>query len=259
MERIRALIVDDEPIARQGLRTLLAAETGIEIIGECRNGREAVKEICEQSPDLVFLDIQMPKMSGFDVVAELGAANMPAVVFVTAYDQYAIRAFEIDAMDYLLKPFDQERFQKTIDRVKNHFRRGASSELNKTLNTLLSRLERVERKPIERIVIKSSGRIFFVNVNEIDWIEAAGNYVNLHVQDKSHLLRETMDAIFAKLPADRFLRIRRSLIVNIEQIKELQPLFKGEYQIILKDGTQLRSSRRYRDQLNPLLGESNQT
>jgi two-component system LytT family response regulator len=255
MEKIRALIVDDEPIARQGLRTLLAAETAIEIIGECRNGREAVKAICEQSPDLVFLDVQMPKMSGFDVVAELGAANMPAVVFVTAYDQYAIKAFEIDAMDYLLKPFDQERFQKTIDRVKSHFRQGSFTELNKTLSTLLTRLDQGEQKPIERIVIKAGGRIFFVNVDEIDWIEAAGNYVQLHVKDKSHLLRETMDAIFAKLPADKFLRIRRSLIVNVGQIKELQPLFKSEYQVILKDGTQLRSSRRYREQLNPLLGE----
>jgi two-component system, LytTR family, response regulator len=256
MERIRALIVDDEPIARKGLRALLDAETGIEIIGECRNGLEAVRAIRELSPDLVFLDVQMPKLSGFDVVAELGAANMPAVVFVTAYDQYAIKAFEIDAMDYLLKPFDEERFHKTIDRVRKHLRQGSFSELNKTLSTLLTRLDRSEAKPNERIVIKSGGRIFFVNVDEIDWIEAAGNYVRLHVGDKSHLLRETMDAMSAKLAADRFLRIRRSLIVNVEQIKVLEPLFKGEYQITLQDGTELRSSRRYRAQLNPLLGES---
>lgn len=257
MERIRALIVDDEPIAREGLRTLLAAEPGIEIIGECRNGREAVKAIREQSPDLVFLDVQMPKISGFDVVAEVGAANMPAVVFVTAYDQYAIRAFEIDAMDYVLKPFDEERFQKTIDRVRTHFQHGSFIELNKSLSALLTRLDRGEPKHNERIVIKSGGRVVFVNVDEIDWIEAAGNYVRLHVGGKSHLLRETMDAMSAKLAADKFLRIRRSLIVNIGRIKELQPLFKGAYQIILQDGTELSSSRRYRDQLNPLLGESN--
>jgi two-component system LytT family response regulator len=256
MERIRALIVDDEMIARQGLRTLLAADTGIEIIGECRNGREAVKAIREQSPDLVFLDVQMPQMSGFDVVAELGAANMPAIVFVTAYDQYAIKAFEIDAMDYLLKPFDEERLHKTIARVKNYFRHGSFAELNKTLSTLLTRFERAEPKHNERIVIKSGGRIFFVNADEIDWIEAAGNYVRLYVGEKSHLLRETMDAMSAKLDANRFVRIRRSLIVNVGQIKALQPLFKGEYQIILQDGTELRSSRRYRDQLNPLLGQS---
>jgi two-component system, LytTR family, response regulator len=256
MDRIRALIVDDEPIARQGLRALLDAETGIEVIGECRNGREAVKAIREQSPDLIFLDVQMPKMGGFDVVAELGAAQMPAVVFVTAYDQYAIKAFEIDAMDYLLKPFDEERFQKTLERVRSHFRQGSFSQLNQSLSALLTRLERGEAKQNERIVIKSGGRIFFVNADEIDWIEAAGNYVRLHVGVKAHLLRETMDAMAAKLAADRFLRIRRSLIVNVGQIKVLEPLFKGEYQIILLDGTELRSSRRYRAQLNQLLGES---
>jgi two-component system, LytTR family, response regulator len=256
MEKIRALIVDDEPIAREGLRTLLSAETGIEVIGECRNGREAIKAIREQVPDLVFLDVQMPRLGGFEVIAEIGAAQMPAVVFVTAYDQYAIKAFEIDALDYLLKPFDEERFQKTLTRVKQHFQGGAVHELNERLSALLKRLDRAEPKHLERVVIKSAGRIFFVDVAEIDWIEAAGNYAQLHVGDKAHLLRETMDALAAKLPADRFLRIRRSVIVNAERIKELQPLFKGEYQIILHDGTQLTSSRRYRAQLSPLLGES---
>jgi two-component system, LytTR family, response regulator len=256
MEKIRALIVDDEPIARQGLRTLLAAEAAIEIIGECGNGLAAVKAIREQSPDLVFLDVQMPKLSGFEVVAEIGAANMPAVIFVTAYDQYAIKAFEIDAMDYLLKPFDEERFQKALGRVKKHFRRGDFAGLNKTLSALLTRLERVEPKPNERVVIKSGGRIFFVNLDEIDWIEAAGNYVRLHVGGNSHLLRETMEAMAAKLSAYNFVRPRRSLLVNAGRIKMLQPLFKGEYQITLQDGTELRSSRRYRDHLRPLLGES---
>ncbi len=255
MKRIRALIVDDEPIAREGLRTLLAAEAGIEIIAECRNGREAVKAIREQSPDLVFLDVQMPKMSGFDVVNEVGGRNMPAVVFVTAHDQYAIRAFEIDAMDYLLKPFDEERFRKTIDRVRTHLQHGPLTGFNQSLSALLTRLNRDEPKHNERIVIKSGGRIFFVNEAEVDWIEAAGNYVRLHVGDKSHLLRETMDGMCARLAVDKFVRIRRSLIVNVERIRELQPLFKGEYQIILEDGTELSSSRRYRDHLNPLLGE----
>jgi len=249
------LIVDDEPIAREGLRTLLAAEPGIEVIGECRNGREAIKAIREQVPDLVFLDVQMPRLGGFEVIAEIGAAQMPAVVFVTAYDQYAIRAFEIDALDYLLKPFDEERFQKTIVRVKRYFQSGSVHELNERLSALLKRLDRAEPKHLERVVIKSAGRIFFVDVEEIDWIEAAGNYVRLHVGDKAHLLRETMDALAAKLHADQFLRIRRSVIVNAERVKELQPLFKGEYQIILHDGTKLTSSRRYRAQLNPLLGE----
>lgn len=256
MEKMRALIVDDEPIAREGLRTLLAAESDIEVIGECRNGREAIKAIREQAPDLVFLDVQMPRLGGFEVITEIGAAQMPAVVFVTAYDQYAIKAFEIDALDYLLKPFDEERFQKTMARVKRHFQGGSVHELNERLTALLKRLDNIEPKHLERVVIKSAGRIFFVDVEEIDWIEAAGNYVRLHVGDKSHLLRETMDALAAKLPADQFLRIRRSVIVNAARVKELQPLFKGEYQITLHDGTQLTSSRRYRTQLSPLLGES---
>lgn len=256
MEKIRTLIVDDEPIAREGLRMLLTRETGIEVIGECRNGREAIKAIREQAPALVFLDVQMPRLGGFEVLAEIGAAQMPAVVFVTAYDQYAIKAFEIDALDYLLKPFDEERFQKTLARVKRHFQGGSVQELNERLSALLKRLERAEPKHWERVVIKSAGRIFFVDVAEIDWIEAAGNYVQLHVGDKAHLLRETMDALAAKLPADQFLRIRRSVIVNAGRVKELQPLFKGEYQIILHDGTTLTSSRRYRAQLSSLLGES---
>jgi two-component system, LytTR family, response regulator len=256
MEKIRTLIVDDEPIAREGLRTLLTREPGIEVIGECRNGREAIKAIRELAPELVFLDVQMPRLGGFEVLAEIDAAQMPAVVFVTAYDQYAIRAFEIDALDYLLKPFDEERFQKTLERVKRHFQGGSVQELNERLAALLKRMERAEPKPIERLVIKSAGRIFFVEVTEIDWIEAAGNYVRLHVGDKAHLLRETMDALAAKLPSQQFLRIRRSVLVNAGRVKELQPLFKGEYQIILHDGTALTSSRRYRAQLSLLLGES---
>ena len=250
------LIIDDEPIARQGLRTLLASHRELEIIGECRNGREAVKAIAEQSPDLVFLDVQMPRMNGFEVVAEIGADDMPAVVFVTAYDEYAIKAFEVAALDYLLKPFDEDRFEKAIGRIKAHFSKTSFNQLNSSLSALLKSIDRETPKQDERVVIKSGGRIFFVNIDEIDWIEAAGNYVRLHVGDKSHLLRQTMDGIFEKLSEDKFVRIRRSVIVRISQIKMLQPLFKGEYQITLKDGTELNSSRRYRDQLGRLLGES---
>ncbi|HZS10544.1 MAG TPA: LytTR family DNA-binding domain-containing protein [Blastocatellia bacterium] len=257
MEKIRALIVDDEPIARAGLRTLLAAEPDFEVIGECRNGREAVKAIREQAPSLVFLDVQMPGMSGFDVLAEVGPASLPAVVFVTAYDQYAIKAFETGALDYLLKPFDEERFRKTVERVKRHFEAGDFHGLRERLSALLKRLDgevsRLEPKYPGRVVVKSAGRIFFVNVDEIDRIEAAGNYVKLHVADKAHLLRETMDAMEARLDPEKFVRIRRSVIVNVEYIRELRPLFKGEYVIILRDGTELTSSRRYRDHLSPLL------
>jgi two-component system LytT family response regulator len=256
MDKIRALIVDDEPIAREGLRTLLAAERDIEVIGECGNGRQAVKAIREQSPDLVFLDVQMPQMDGFDVIDEIGASRMPAVVFVTAYDQYALKAFEINAMDYLAKPFDEERLQKTLERARRFFQQAGLQELQQRLGALLQGLEREAPKQPERFVLKSAGRISFVTADEIDWIEAAGNYVRLHVGRESHLLRETMNAIADRLDPAQFLRIRRSVIVRIDRIKQLQPLFKGEYLVTLKDGTDLTSSRRYRESLSPLLGTS---
>ncbi len=253
MEKIRAIIVDDEPIAREGLRTLLTAERHVEIVGECRNGREAVQAIREQAPDLVFLDVQMPKMSGFEVIEQVGVAQMPAVVFVTAYDQYALQAFEINAMDYLLKPFDEERFQKTLQRARKHFQQQNTHDLQQRLAAVLEHLDNDQPKRPKRFVIKSAGRIFFVNVDEIDWIAAAGNYVQLHVGPQSHLLRQTMDALEAMLDAEKFLRIRRSAIVHVERIKELMPLSKGEYQIVLRDGTQLASSRRYRAKLDIIL------
>ncbi len=255
MQRIRVLIVDDEQIAREGLRTLLASEPDVEIVGECRNGREAIKAIHEKEPDLVLLDVQMPQLSGFDVIERVGVERMPAVVFVTAYDQYALRAFEINALDYLLKPFDEERFRRTLDRARRFFEREGLQDLRQRLSVLLEALDERKQKRAQRLVVKSAGRIFFVNVDEIDWIEAAGNYVALHVGRESHLLRETMNAMEGKLGTDSFVRIRRSAIVNVARIKELRPLFKGEYQIILRDGTRLTSSRRYRDQVNSLLKE----
>ncbi|MGH7456621.1 MAG: LytR/AlgR family response regulator transcription factor, partial [bacterium] len=253
MEKIRVLIVDDEPIAREGLRTLLSAERNVEIIGECRNGREAVQAIRVQAPDLVFLDVQMPKMNGLEVIEQIGVVQMPAVVFVTAYDQYALQAFEINAMDYLLKPFDEERFQKTLQRAGKHFQQQNAQNLQQRLAAVLDHFGNDQPKRPKRFVVKSAGRIFFVNVDEIDWIAAAGNYVQLHVGPQSHLLRQTMDAIEAMLDAEKFLRIRRSAIVHVERIKELKPLSKGEYQIILRDGTQLASSRRYRAKLDVIL------
>lgn len=258
MEKLKVLLVDDEPIARAGLCKLLAAHPDFSVVGECRNGREAIQALNELAIDLVFLDVQMPKLGGFDVIAAIGADAMPAVVFVTAYDQYAIQAFEVDAADYLLKPFDEERFEKTIARVRKHFQRGETQALNERLHSLLNRLDKTEAAPPQsnRIVVRSAGRIQFVNVEELDWIEAAGNYVRLHVGDSEHLLRETMDAMSARLPADQFFRIRRAVIVNAERIREMLPLFKGEYLIRLKDGTELTSSRRYRDQLDALLGQS---
>jgi two-component system LytT family response regulator len=249
MNRIRVLIVDDEPIARRGVRLQLKGDQEVEIIGECANGLEAVAAIQKLEPDLVFLDVQMPEMDGFEVIEAVGVERMPRVIFVTAYDQYTLRAFEVHALDYLLKPFDRERFLKALNHARSSLERG---EFNRQLIRLLDdRL--AARKPLERLVIKSGGRIYFLNVEEVDWIEAADNYVELHVGRESHLLRETISGLAARLDPSLFLRIRHSTMVNLERVKELRPLFRGEYLIILRDGTELTSSRRYRKNLDSIL------
>ncbi len=259
IEKIRALIVDDEPLARRGIRQSLQSVSDVEIIGECKNGREAVTAIEKQKPDLVFLDVQMPLLDGFGVIEEIGAENLPPViVFVTAFDEHAIRAFEINALDYLLKPVDPERFQKMLERVREQIKNSETSDLNRKLSALLENLETVKSKSeqpvyLERVAVKDAGRITFVGVNEIDWISSVGNYVQLHTKSKTHLLRETMDGIERRLNPQKFLRLRRSTIVRIEQIKELHPLFNGEFVAILKDDTKLSSSRRYRKNLDALL------
>ena len=249
MNRIRVLIVDDEPIARRGVRLQLKGDQEVEIIGECGNGLEAVAAIQKLEPDLVFLDVQMPEMDGFEVIEAIGVERMPRVIFVTAYDQYTLRAFEVHALDYLLKPFDRERFLKALNHARSSLERG---EFNRQLIRLLDdRL--TTRKPLERLVIRSGGRIYFLNVEEVDWIEAADNYVELHVGRESHLLRETISGLAARLDPSQFLRIRHSTMVNLERVKELRPLFRGEYLIILRDGTELTSSRRYRKNLDSIL------
>jgi two-component system LytT family response regulator len=258
MEKIRALIVDDEPIARRGIRRQLESESDVEIIGECTNGREAVAAIRKQAPDLVFLDVQMPLLSGFGVVETVGVENLPAVVFVTAHDEHAIRAFEVDALDYVLKPIDAERFQKTLARVRKQLDSAKDLQLQDRLSALLRRLDETKKREqptrfVERVAIKKSGRVFFLNVEDIDWIAAHGNYVQLNTKGQTHLLRETMDGIEQKLDPTQFVRLRRSTIARIERIRELQPLFNGEYALTLKDGTRLTSSRRYRKNLDILL------
>jgi len=253
--KIRTLIVDDEPLARERIRTLLADESDIEIIGECANGLEAVAAIKNRKPELLFLDIQMPALDGFGVLEKIGAEKMPAIIFVTAYDQYALRAFEVHALDYLLKPFDRERFDQALRRARLQIQQATSGDLNQKLLALLEDL-RAEKKWLERLVIKSGGRVFFLKIDEIDWIEAAGNYVRLHIQREAHLLRETIKNLETQLDPNKFLRISRSTIVRIDRIKELQPWFHGEYAIILQDGTQLTSSRGYREKLDELLGKS---
>lgn len=255
MEKIRTVIVDDEPLARRGIRALLKEEKDVEIISECRNGREAVTAIEEQAPDLVFLDVQMPELNGFDVLEAIGAERMPSVIFVTAYDKYALRAFEVHAVDYLLKPLDGDRFSGAMQRARLQIEGNSLHKLSRQLQSLLADLK-PNQKYTERLVIKSAGRIFFLGVAEIDWIEAADNYVRLHAGRESHLLRETMSSLEKKLDPDQFLRVHRSRIVNVRKIKQLQPLFRGEYDIMLQDGKRLESGRGYRDKLQKLFSDA---
>jgi len=252
--KIRVLVVDDEPLARRGIRQLLDSETDFEIVGECKNGREAVSALEKLSPELIFLDIQMPLLDGFSFIEKVGAENLPAIVFVTAYDEHAIHAFETGALDYLLKPVDPLRFQKTLERVREQIKNKQPRELEQKLSALLENLKLPEsEKYLERIAIKENGRVTFLNIDEIVWISSEGNYVGLHTKGETHLLRETMDAIERKLDSRKFLRLRRSTIVRIEQIKELHPLFNGEFEVVLKSGAKLSSSRRYRQNLDALL------
>ena len=253
--KIQALIVDDERLARKRIRSLLKNERDVEVVGECADGAEALAAIRKQSPDLVFLDVQMPEMDGFQVLQEVGADRMPAVVFVTAYDKYALRAFEVHALDYLLKPFDEDRFGEALRRAKEQVLGGSNGELHDRLIALIEHLRSGERY-VDRLLVKASGRVLFLKTEDIDWIEAAGNYVRLHVGRESHLLRETMNTIETRLDPAHFLRIHRSTIVNLDRIKEMQPWFSGEYVVLLKDGTELRLSRGYRDKFDERLGEA---
>lgn len=235
--KIRTLIVDDEPLARSNLAILLRADPEIEIVKECGTGAEAVTEIRNAKPDLVFLDVQMPECDGFDVLELLGQNMPPAVVFVTAYDQYALRAFEAGALDYLLKPFDNARFGRALERAKQKITH-----------------ERESPRKLERLTIKSSGQVAFVKVAEIDWIEAADYYACLHVGTKTHLLRRSMMELERELAADTFCRVHRSTIVNLDRVRGLKLREDGEYEVQLEDGIRLPLSRRYRRELQARLG-----
>jgi two-component system LytT family response regulator len=253
--KIRTLVVDDEPIARERILSLLQQEGDVEVIGECADGVQAVSAIQQQSPDLVFLDVQMPGTDGFGVIQNIGADRMPTVVFVTAYDEYALKAFEVHALDYLLKPFGKDRFQETLKHAREHLERRRAGDLGRRLLALVHDLK-PEQQRLDRLVVKSGGRVFFLRTDEIDWIEAAGNYVRLHLGEESHLFRETMNGMEGRLDTRRFVRIHRSRIVNTERIKELQPWFNGEYVVILRNGTRLTLSRGYREKLQEQLGKA---
>ncbi len=256
MTKIRTLVVDDEPMARERILGLLAQEADVEVVGQCSDGRQAISAIQQLSPELVFLDVQMPAIDGFGVIRQVGAERMPMVVFVTAYDEYALQAFEVHALDYLLKPFGRDRLQQCLDHARHQRDRHRAGELGKSLLALVQDFKPDQQKKQDRLVVKSGGRVFFVRTEDIDWIEAAGNYVRLHMKDQSHLFRETMNQMEARLDPQRFFRIHRSRIVNTERIKELQPWFNGEYVVVLHNGAQLRLSRSYREKLEERLGKS---
>jgi two-component system, LytTR family, response regulator len=244
--KIQALLVDDEPLARQRIRRLLKGEQDIEVAGECATGREAIRMIQDVSPDLVFLDIQMPEVSGFEVLQALGKVQPPAVIFTTAHDQHALKAFEVHALDYLLKPFTQARFAEALARARTQLAASGGREPDPRLALLIENL-RPEQSYLRRFVVRSSSRILLVNAADVDWIESADNYALLHVGDQTHVVRETMRALEEKLSPQAFQRISRSAIVNLSRIKELQPMGKGEYIVILGNGTRLSMSRGIRD------------
>jgi two-component system LytT family response regulator len=252
VEKIRTLVVEDEPMARDRVRALLLQQPDFEIVGECGDGAQAVTAIEKLDPELVFLDVQMPGVDGFGVIRAVPPERMPMVVFTTAYDEYALRAFEVHALDYLLKPFDRTRFLRALDRVRERRERQRAGDLGRRLLAMVQDLKPEAAPPPERIVVKSGGRIFFIRVDEIDWIDAAGNYVRLHVKGESYLFRETMNAIEKRLDKARFVRIHRSHLVNADRIKELLP-GNGEHVVVLRTGVRLPLSRGYRDRLQERL------
>jgi two-component system LytT family response regulator len=262
---ISTLIVDDEFHGRDVVRHMLKAHPDVTIVGEAANGVRALEEIRALRPDLVFLDIRMPKLGGMELVDALDTAVPPVIVFVTAHDNYAVQAFERCAFDYLLKPFDQERFDQTMDRVRERFRAKQDANIGRRLREVFDpkslfepsapvTAPRPATSPLTRFVVKESGRVFFVPVANADWLEASGNYVGLRVGGKTHLIHETLANVEQMLDPQKFLRIHRSTIVNVDRIKELQPFANGEFVVILHDGTRLKLSRSFRDRANEVLG-----
>jgi two-component system LytT family response regulator len=249
MNHFRALIVDDEPLARERLRMLLAGEPSVEIIGQCGDGIEAVKTIQRDSPDIVFLDIQMPGCDGLQVVADLSPERRPAVIFVTAHERFALDAFNVKAVDYLLKPFDRDRFHTALTRAMEHVRAQRAGALSQRIENMITDAPAPAPRKTERLAIKTDGKVVFLRPEEIEWIEAADNYVILHLADRKLMTRDTLSALEEQLGTDKFARINRSVLVQLDQVKELQPAFHGDYVVILRNGARLPLSRAFRGQL----------
>jgi two-component system, LytTR family, response regulator len=248
---LTVLLVDDEPLARAGLRMLLERDPEVAAVHEAKDGRDAVAAICERRPDLVFLDVQMPEMDGFSVVSEIGAGAMPPVVFVTAHDQYAIQAFEVNAIDYLLKPVTAERFRKTLERVKSRLAAKPGDDAGRQILSLLETIAS-PRRYWKRLAVRRQGKTVFVEIADVDWMEADENYVQVHTGASAHLLHVTMTALEKALDPEMFLRIHRSVIVNVTRIRELQPAMHGEYVVTLAGGVRLQSGRMYHEKLKAL-------
>lgn len=264
LRKTSALIVDDEPVARARVRRLLAEEPDIEVVGESRNGFEALTHIRELAPDLLFLDVQMPGKDGFQVLEDLKAGETPIVIFLTAYDKYAVRAFEAAALDYLLKPFDEERFARAVARARAQLAQpsqlrkvgDASTQMDEGRAETADALVGADARHLERIIIRTGGRVLFRRADEIDWIEAYGNYVRLHIEKAAYLLRETISGLEERLDPQKFARIHRSTLVQMDRIREVRPHVNGQWKVILRDGTQLTMSRRYRRRLPATLAEA---
>lgn len=263
--KIRTMVVEDEPVSRDRLLALLGEEEDIEVVGACADGREAASAIASASPDLVFLDIQLPEMSGLELARAFADDRRPAVVFVTAHDAYALPAFEIHALDYLLKPFSAQRFRSALTYAREHLAQRRATSLGRHILDMLPDAQAPATRSVppskavlaspasDRLVIKSSGRIYFVKIADIDWCEAAGNYIRVHVGAQAHLIRETMNRLESQLDARQFVRVHRSTIVNVDRILELRSSFNGEHVVVLRSGTRLTMSRGYRDALQERL------
>ncbi|MBV8859110.1 MAG: response regulator transcription factor [Acidobacteria bacterium] len=263
-KKIRTLIVDDEPLARRTIRNLLADDPEVEIIGECAGGAEAVESIRRRPPDLLFLDIQMPGMDGFDVLSAVELEHISAVIFVTAYDAYALKAFEVHALDYLLKPFTDERFREALARAKSHVELREARGLAESLRAFLRGRAAPEEETataaapkkggyLTRFMVKVGGRVIFINPSDVDWIEADNYYIKLHVSGRAHLLRLSMKELEERLDPKTFWRTHRSAIINLDRVKELHQHPSGEYVVVLRDGTELKLSRARRERLQELL------
>lgn len=245
MPTIRALIVDDEPFAREGIRLHLERHPDVEVVGEAGDGKRAAEAIRTLDPDVVFLDIEMPAMDGFQVIEAVGVDAMPPVIFITAYDEFALRAFEAHALDYVLKPVEPERFSRALDRTRKLLRGSAGHALDRRLEGLMREV-RDRKQHLERIVVQRGERLQILRAEDVDWFEAAGNYVKLHVGPGSFLVRATLSSFEDRLDPERFLRVHRSMIVQKSRIRELEPLLQGDYVLILEDGTRLTTGRSYR-------------